>query len=270
MSDFLDEMARASRARVRAREDRSGALFALAERSARPLPLPLDAPAIVAEIKPRAPSAGALGPATPVRARAYAEGGAACVSVLTEPTRFDGSLDHLATVSAALRPLGVPTMRKDFLVDPLQLAEARIAGASGALLVVRMLDGAQLDEMLDASARLGLFVLLEAFDEADLARAASAFAHRTDRTGVLIVGVNARDLATLTIDRSRHARLASHLPRGAPAIAESGLATADDVRAAIAQGYRGALVGTALMRAEHPADAVRALRSPAPEAPPCS
>ncbi|MFO0685934.1 MAG: indole-3-glycerol-phosphate synthase [Sandaracinus sp.] len=255
--DFLEIMGCASRARVTALESGREALFALAARTPRPLPWRLEPPAIVAEIKPRAPSAGALGSADPARALAYAAGGAACVSVLTEPTRFDGSLEDLARIAEALRPLGVPAMRKDFLVDPVQLAEARIAGASGALLVVRMLDDAALDAMTRTAASLGLFVLLEAFDEEDLARAAGA------ACGTALVGVNARDLRTLAIDPERHARLAHALPKGLPSIAESGITTAAEVQRAIALGYAGALVGTALMRASDPSAAVRALRAPA-------
>ena len=113
------------------------------------------------------------------RVTAYAESGACAVSVLTEPSRFDGSLEHLRQASAALAPLKVPTMRKDFLVDPYQVLEARAAGAGGVLLIVRMLSRSQMLALLDAAAEHGLFVLLEAFDAADLhaARELLARAH---------------------------------------------------------------------------------------------
>lgn len=257
--DFLAIMGHASRARVLGLAGKREALFALAARSPSPLPWRLAPPAVIAEIKPRAPSAGALGAADPTRALAYAEGGAACVSVLTEPSRFDGSLDDLARIARLLRPLGAPVMRKDFLVDPVQLAEARIAGASGVLLVVRMLDDAALDEMTRVAASLGLFVLLEAFDEADLARMPR------QPHGPTLVGVNARDLRSLAIDPTRHARLAPMLPPGLPAIAESGIETAAGARAAYALGYAGVLVGTALMRASDPRASVQALRVAAAE-----
>ncbi len=261
VSDFLDEMTRASRARAAALAPRAGELRALAERSAAPLPLVLGDLGVIAEIKPRAPSAGTLGAADasagPERALAYADGLAACVSVLTEPTRFDGSLELLAAVSRALRDRGVPTMRKDFLVDPTQLAEARIAGASGVLLVVRMLSDGQLAELVDAARSLRLFALIEAFDEADLERAARTI-ERTP-TGVFL-GVNCRDLVTLAIDRTRLGALARALPPNVEAVAESGIASEIDVRAAVRAGYRGVLVGTALMRSADPGRAVRALR----------
>ncbi len=96
------------------------------------------------------------------------------MSVLTEPSRFDGSLEHLRRRAAVLAPLGVPAMRKDFLVDPYQVLEARAAGAGGVLVILRMLPRARIDELLDAAAEYGMFVLLEAFDAADLAAARDA------------------------------------------------------------------------------------------------
>ncbi len=256
MSDFLDEMTRTSRARASTLDAR--ALHAAAERSALPFPLSLGAFGVVAEIKPRAPSAGVLARADVAscvaRAEAYARGGAACVSVLTEPTRFDGSNELLAAIATALRPHRVGAMRKDFLVDPLQVVEARALGASGVLLIARMLDDARLAEMLDAARSLGLFALVEAFDEHDLARSVKVIGSRRD--GVFI-GVNCRDLATLAIDRARLMQLA--LPREIDVIAESGIETPEHVREVVRVGYRGVLVGTTLMRASDPSAAVRAI-----------
>jgi len=126
---------------------------------------------VIAELKLRSPSKGELAGAQPDvegRVLGYAAAGAVAVSVLTEPLRFAGSLEHLEAAATALARVGVPAMRKDFLVDPYQLYEARAAGAGGALLIVRMLAPPQLGEMLDCARELGLFVLLEAFDEADL------------------------------------------------------------------------------------------------------
>ena len=258
--DFLAEMTRTSLERSRALAPRSAALAAAAQSAALPLPLTFAAFGVIAEIKPRAPSAGVLTDepidAVCARAAAYASGGAVAVSVLTEPTRFGGSIALLEDVASMLRTHGVPAMRKDFLVDPIQVTEARAAGASGVLIVARIVDDTRLSELLDAATSLDLFALVEAFDEADLARIERAL--RNHSRGVL-VGVNARDLRTLAIDRERFARLASHLPRGVIAIAESGIERPDDVMHVAALGYRGALVGTSLMRAGDPEAAVRAL-----------
>ena len=192
------------------------------------------------------------------RARAYAGAGAASVSVLTEPTRFDGALEHLEGAAAALRPLGVPAMRKDFLVDPYQVLEARAAGAGGVLLILRMLSAAQCAELIDTAARCGLFVLLEAFDAEELARAGE-IAQRRAGHGTLLVGLNCRDLQTLAVVPTRFAALASSLPAAAPAVAESGVATAEDARQLRRLGYRLALVGSALMTHPDPAGWIRAV-----------
>jgi indole-3-glycerol phosphate synthase len=261
MSDFLDDMTRSSRARAKELAVRSSDLRRRAERAETPLPLVLGDLGVIAEIKPRAPSFGKLGaldaPSAIARANAYARGGASCVSVLTEPTRFDGSMALLETTAAALRALDVPAMRKDFLVDPLQVVEARAAGASGVLLIACMLDDAQLAEMIHAAQSLRMFALVEAFDENDLARTSRAIA--PSPTG-LFVGVNCRDLRTLAIDRTRLVALATALPPGIDAVAESGIEEAEHVREVVRAGYRGVLVGTSLMRAQDPSDAVRALR----------
>jgi len=247
VADLLAEMGRRSAARAAAL-DRP-------ELAARIRDVPRSLPAadfeVFAEVKRRSPSRGALAidvdPAA--RARLYADAGAAVISVLTEPTRFAGSLDDLAAASS----VGRPVMRKDFLVDPVQLLEARAYGASGALLIAAMLPGDRLARMVDAAAELGLFVLLEAFDAGDLERIGGVL----DRGAIARVGVNCRDLRTLDVDPDRFAALAPHLP--APAIAESGLHTAADVRRVKALGYRGILVGTALMRAVDPAALLRRL-----------
>ena len=265
--NFLEQMAAASRERVhRARAGQGeAALLAACQAAARPPRLRLADFDVIAEIKRHSPAEGVLGATVDVAGRAatYAGGGAAAVSVLTEPARFGGSLDDLAGAVAALQPAGIPAMRKDFLVDPWQLLEARAAGAGGALLIVAMLDDILLEEMLATAAEQGLFVLLEAFDEADLERAGRHAAGRSGPAPVL-VGVNTRDLRTLAVDATRLERLAPRLPPRIPAVAESGLHTADDAARAAALGYRLALVGTALMRASDPgglvADMVQAGR----------
>jgi indole-3-glycerol phosphate synthase len=213
---------------------------------------------VIAELKLRSPSQGALARQTadPVaRLTAYAQGGAAAVSVLTEPTRFDGSLEHLRLAAFTLTPLGVPVMRKDFLVDPYQLLEARAVGASGALLIVRMVERARLIEMLDCAAELELFVLLEAFDAVEVETAAEIATARQGAPGQVLMGVNCRNLETLAMDPRRFGVLRSKLPGAWPPVAESGVESPRDAAAVAALGYRLALVGTSLMKQ---ADATRA------------
>lgn len=258
MSDFLKQMADASAeraARVRRYTD--------AELDRPVVPLRLGAFDVIAEIKARSPAEGAL--ATDAldlgaRANEYARGGAAAISVLTEPSRFDGSLEHLEDVVAAVPD--VPVMRKDFLVDTKQVTEARASGASGILLIVTMLPDDRLRAMLDAAREHGLFVLLESFDAEDLARL-PALLNARDRDAVrdarLLFGVNTRNLRTLAVDPARLAELAGELPDG-PAVAESGIRTADDAADAAGLGYTAALVGTALMRSPDPAALIASMK----------
>jgi indole-3-glycerol phosphate synthase len=217
---------------------------------------------LIAELKLRSPSLGDLSARTvdPVeRLRGYAAGGAAVCSVLTEPSRFDGEIAHLRAAADALAPSGVPAMRKDFLVDPYQVLEARVHGAGGVLLIVRMLDRARLTAMLDEAARLGMFVLLEAFDADDLAAARSLAAERAGRDEQVLMGLNCRDLQTLEIDFERFAALRGQMPEAWPAVAESGVITPEDAARVARLGYRLALVGTSLMRSADAAAAVRGL-----------
>jgi indole-3-glycerol phosphate synthase len=210
---------------------------------------------VIAELKLRSPAQGALAGAAHDwrgRVRAYANAGAAAVSVLTEPTRFDGSLEHLREAAAALAPLGVPAMRKDFIVDPYQVVEARAAGAGGVLLIARMLRREDIADLLAASIDQGLFVLLEAFDAADLAVCSELLRTRRRAKGTVLVGVNCRDLDTLKVEQGRFKALAPLLPPHALGVAESGVATADDALEMHRLGYRLALVGTALMTRDDP------------------
>jgi indole-3-glycerol phosphate synthase len=254
MSGFLDDMARGSAARAAQAQglESSQELERRARQAPPPPPLRLS-PAgfdVIAELKLRSPAAGALGSAAEPwasRVCAYARAGAAAVSVLTEPARFDGSLEHLRVAARALAPYGVPAMRKDFIVDPYQVLEARAAGAGGLLIIVRMLSRAQFAELLETSLEHGLFVLVEVFDEADLDSAAQFLAARRRAGEQILVGVNCRDLQTLQVVQTRFAALAPRLPLGWPAVAESGVATAADALAVKRLGYRMALIGTALM-----------------------
>ena len=259
MSAFLDEMTAGSRARLAAaRAERSLAQLESAARAApAPPPLRLDARGfdLIAELKLRSPAAGVLrdaGEDVGARVGAYARAGAAAVSVLTEPSRFDGSLQDLAAAAAVLAPHGVPAMRKDFLVDPYQVFEARVAGAGGVLVILRMLPKADTRALIECADALGLFVLLEAFDARDIALLHELIeAHRG--AVPLLAGVNCRDLATLAVVPQRLLELAPLLPTGVPRVAESGVATAADARAIAAAGYSLALVGSALMRGDDPA-----------------
>jgi len=258
MTSFLDRMAAASRARVEAarRSESEAALAALARAAPAPLPLRLMGFGLIAELKRRSPAAGGLaGPGfdTGRQLEAYARGGAAAVSVLTEPDEFLGEPGDLEAAAKALRPLGCPVMRKDFLVDAYQVLEARALGASGILLIVAMLDDTALGELVAAAAEQGLFVLLEAFDEDDLERLAKL---RLPAGPQFLVGVNSRNLRTLAVDFGRFARLAGRLRDDLPAVAESGIETAEAAAAVAGLGYSLALVGSALMRDGDPAEAV--------------
>ena len=257
--DFLAAMARASAARVEAARAREPAAKLAARAAARPAApsLVLD-PAgfdLIAELKLHSPAQGVLSASDDdleERVTAYARAGAAIVSVLTEPERFSGSLAHLARASAALAPRGVPAMRKDFLVDPYQLLEARAAGAGGVLLIVRMLDQARLAKMLAAAAELRLFVLLEAFDALDIEVATELVALWRGAPAEILIGINSRDLKTLAVVPGRLEELAALLPGTHPRVAESGLATPADAARLAARGFSLALVGTALMADPNP------------------
>ncbi len=257
MSDFLERMATCSAGRAAAVRTFSDGDF-----DKPVVELDLAAFDIIAEIKERSPAAGALadgGLARAARAAAYVRGGAAAISVLTEPSRFDGDIAHLEEVVAAVP--GIPVMRKDFLVDVAQVLEARAAGASGVLLIVAMLADETLRAMLDCAAEHGMFVLLEAFDAEDLDRLRRIVSPAdADRAldGRLLFGVNSRDLRTLEVDPHRLERLAPVLPRGL-SVAESGLVSPADAATVAGFGYSLALVGTALMRCDDPAGLVAAM-----------
>jgi indole-3-glycerol phosphate synthase len=269
MSGFLDQMARSSAAR--AAQAMAAEPFAALESRAKAQPrgaqLVLSSQGfdVIAELKLKSPAAGRLGAREEdwlKRVIAYAQGGAAAVSVLTEPSRFDGSLEHLRQASAALAPFKVPAMRKDFLVDPYQVLEARAAGAGGVLLILRMLPRSQMLQLLDVAAEHGLFVLLEAFDLDDLQVARELLAARTPgRAGggadEILVGINSRDLQTLKVVPERFELLAPRVPRDRPAVAESGVASAADAVRMMGLGYRVALIGTALMSRDDPRQLLR-------------
>ncbi|MGE0354038.1 MAG: indole-3-glycerol-phosphate synthase [Gemmatimonadales bacterium] len=198
---------------------------------------------IIAEVKRRSPSAGAIAPdLDPVeRARDYAAGGAAAVSVLTEGPHFGGSLDDLRRVAAAL-PL--PVLRKDFILDEVQLLEARAAGASAALLIVRALGAGRLGELIAFARGIELAVLVEIHDRVELGMALDA--------GADTLGVNSRDLSSFRIDRAAAWRLLGDVPAGSVAVAESGMATRQDVEEAARSGADAVLIGSALSASSDP------------------
>lgn len=205
---------------------------------------------VVAEVKRRSPSRGSINAALDAadRAAAYARGGAAAISVLTEPEQFGGSNDDLTDVA---QRVVVPLLRKDFHVHPLQLVEARAIGASAALLIVRALAPDELRGLVADARALRLEVLVEVRDEAELDRALAVGAH--------VIGVNNRDLETLRIDPLTGARLIGRIPPDRIAVAESGMRTPDDVETAARWGADAVLVGTSLSAAADPEAAVRAL-----------
>lgn len=206
---------------------------------------------VIAEIKRRSPSAGVIAadiqPAA--QAAAYVAGGAAAVSVLTEPRFFGGSLEDLGAVRAAV---SVPVLRKDFVLDPSQVWESRAAGADAVLLIVAALVAPQLEELLCVAAAAGLAALVEVHTAAEVDRALAA--------GAEIVGVNNRDLATFVTDLGVAERLADRLPAAVVRVAESGVSDAAGSQRMAAAGYDAILVGEALVRAPDPAALVHALR----------
>ena len=201
--------------------------------------------ALIAEVKRRSPGAGAIRPGLdPVAlARGYAERGASAISVLTDRSYFGGSLDDLAAVKEAA---GVPVLRKDFTIDPLQVAEARAGGADAVLLIVRILDDDLLRELSDAARAWGLTALVEVHDGDELARAAAA--------GARVVGVNNRDLSTFTTDLETTLSLLDRVPPETVLVSESGIRTADDVARLGARGVDAVLVGESLLRADDPSE----------------
>lgn len=204
--------------------------------------------ALIAEFKRRSPSAGWIRQEAAVAeiTTAYSESGARAISVLTDGPFFGGSLDDLRTARAKT---SVPLLRKDFVVDALQLYEARAAGADAALLIVRMLDDAQLADLLACARAIGLDTLVETHNEAEVERAL--------RAGSDVIGVNNRNLATFDVDTELARRMSALVPADIVLVAESGLRTVDDVRLFGAAGAHAVLVGEALMRAPDVRAAVR-------------
>lgn len=212
---------------------------------------------VIAEVKRRSPSKGLIredfDPAW--IASCYAEAGAACLSVLTDEKYFGGSLTDLETVR---RAVDLPLIRKDFMIDPFQIDEARVAGADAILLIVSALDDGRMKTLHERARTLGLDALVEVHDEAELERAQAL--------GADLIGVNNRDLKTFDVDLGTTERLAARLanaPGDVVLVAESGITSAEDIGRLERAGAAGFLVGESLMRRPHPGEALRALRTSA-------
>jgi indole-3-glycerol phosphate synthase len=205
---------------------------------------------VIAEFKRRSPSAGCLREQADIAAiaAAYERGGACAMSVLTEEPNFEGSLGDLRVARTAC---DLPLLRKDFIVDPYQLYEARAAGADAVLLIVAALDVPELASLHGTAAGLGLDVLIEVHDSEELAAAAGV--------GANLIGVNNRDLRDFTVDLARTSRLLGEMPPGAIVVSESGIATSKQLRDLEREGVAGVLIGETLMRASHPQGALSAL-----------
>lgn len=254
--DLLSAIMAASATAARARAAREGAAVERAAAARQPRGMlfreRLNAPgmSVIAECKRRSPAKGVLrvdyDPAA--IARGYADAGAAAISVLTEGGFFDGALDHLERVRAAV---DVPVLRKDFLSDEFQITEARAAGADAILLIVAGLGDGQLTRLLRRAHAEGLAALVEVHDREELTRAIAA--------GADIVGVNSRNLKTLEVNLGLHEELVGMIPAGVTSVAESGLRTAADLTRLRAAGYHAFLIGEHFMSAAEPGAALGAL-----------
>jgi indole-3-glycerol phosphate synthase len=260
MSDILDKIAAYKRVDVAARKAarawtdlEQAALSASPPRGFRRALEQAHAPrrlALIAEIKKASPSRGLIRADfdPPALARAYARGGAACLSVLTDTPSFQGHDDYLA---AAREAVALPCIRKDFLVDPWQVAESRALGADCILVILSMVDDSLAAELLSEARRFGMDALVETHDEAEMARAA--------RLGATLVGVNNRSLRTFEVDLANTEHLARLAPATALLVTESGIFTPADVARLERRGAKAMLVGESLMRQADVAAATRAL-----------
>jgi indole-3-glycerol phosphate synthase len=242
---YLDDILAVHREAAAADGRDVDALVAEAERCGAPRPFAnaltaSDGLAVIAEIKRRSPSRGDLDPDLDPAAVAadYQAGGAACLSVLSEPEFFGGSAGDVAAARAACT---LPVLRKDFTVAEADVADTRLMGADAVLLIVAALSDRELVGMLALARRLGLDALVEAHDENEVERALAA--------GAGLVGVNQRDLTTFAVDHERALRVAGAIPDDVVAVAESGIRHRDDARRLADAGYRAVLVGETLMKA---------------------
>jgi indole-3-glycerol phosphate synthase len=254
-ADILERIVETKREEVARLRPHAGALLGAARRAPPPRDLAdalarSELVAVIAEVKRRSPGAGEIHAALdPVDlARGYAARGAAAVSVLTDRDYFGGSLDDLRSIREAIP---VPVLRKDFLIDPLQVAEARGAGADAVLLIVRILDDARLAELMDAAEGYGMAALVEVHDAREVERAVAV--------GARVIGINNRDLSTFTTDLDVTLSLLDRIPPGVVVVSESGIRTRADVERLGARGVEAVLVGESILRADDPSEAVAGL-----------
>jgi indole-3-glycerol phosphate synthase len=252
---YLDAIVAAHRAEAAARSIDLAALTRDAEAcpTARGFADALRAPglSVIAEIKRRSPSKGGLNESLdPVAvARSYANGGAACLSVLTDVAHFGGSVDDLVAARASV---SIPVIRKDFTVCVADVLEARVMGADAVLLIAAALTDAELREFHGVAVDVGLDALVEIHDEAELERAL--------RVGATLIGVNQRDLHTFQVDQERAVRVGAAMPSSVVRVAESGVRGPEDAAVLAAAGFDAVLVGESVVTSGDPASAVRALR----------
>jgi indole-3-glycerol phosphate synthase len=258
MSDILEQITASKRREIA--EARARIAEADLERQAAARPpvrdfrgalLATDGIAVIAEVKKASPSAGVIrADFDPVAiARAYESGGAGCISVLTDAPYFQGSLDDLRAVRGAV---GLPVLRKDFVLERYQLLEARCAGADAVLLIAEILPGEALPRLLRTAEELGLQAIVELYERENLKRVLDA--------GATLVGVNNRDLRTFVTRLEHTLEIAAAVPAGICLVSESGIRGRADVELLIAGGVRAVLVGETLMRSAHPGAAVAELR----------
>ena len=215
----------------------------------------------ITEIKKSSPSLGEISnPEFDLlnQADVYVKSGANLISVLTEPSRFSGSLQDLNDVSKSFPE--TPTMRKDFLVEPYQVSEAFINGARGVLLIAAMLGDEILSQMIERAMKHNMFVLIEAFDEEDMQRTQTIMSKSNVFRKNILLGINCRDLRTLNVRFSRFEELSRFIPKDVICIAESGITKASEIKTLSKIGYSGALIGTALMKSGNPQQLLAEMR----------
>ena len=214
---------------------------------------------IIAEFKHTSPAEGKLAQLSQecgAQASKYAKGGAAAISILTEPSRFNGKIEHLYEVASNIKESSLPAMRKDFLVDTKQIIESRKYGASGLLLIANLLPLKMLRNMLDCAFEHSMFVLLESFDEDDIQKSLmllkeSRYQEKAQEKQLLF-GVNSRDLKTLQVNFNRFEEFATKMPSDIIKVAESGINNSNEIQSVKKNGYQMALIGSALMKSTQP------------------
>ncbi len=253
---FLDKIVSTTRSRIsRLKSERSlDSLLSDAkafERRSLVSALTSNVPAIIAEVKKASPSKGLLrSDFDPLRlASAYESGGAAALSIVTEPEFFEGEDEWILKVRSETK---IPILRKDFVLDPIQVAEGAALGADAILLIARLLSVDQMRELHDAASEMKLDVLFEAHDEDDLVKIGECRPR--------LVGINARNLDTFIVDSEQFARLRTSMPQGVIAVAESGIDSSSQIASAMTLGYSGFLIGESLVMSNDPAALLRKLR----------